>query len=122
MPYGACALLLASRLLLRGPVLTGAVRGATDLMGRSELNVAGLLAQAVLGAGGVVPARLVLAPVLGVAVLSRPVLRIGGGAAYPVLRAGAVVLPGGVLAGATPPYWPEPLYSPEPLYRPPPCR
>ena len=106
-------LLLVSRLLLRGPVLTGAVLGAADLTGRSELYVAGLLAQAVLRAGGVVPTRLVLAPVLSVADLTRPVLRIGGGAAHPVLAPAPLSCPAA--------YWPGPRYSPEPLYWPPPC-
>ena len=73
---------------------------ASDLLGRSELYAAWLLAQAVLRAGAVALARWVLAAVLDVAGLERPEPRTGGGTADAVMLAGAVVLPGRVLAGA----------------------
>jgi len=94
------------RLLLRGRVLAGPVRCATELMGRSELDVARLLTKGVLPADAVIRTRLVLASVLaltlltlllGVPVLARPALGVVGLPGQTVMSAGTVALAAAVL-------------------------
>ena len=76
-PILCLSLLLSGWLQRRGCVLTGAVRCVTELMGRSERDVARLLTQGVLPSGTVIRTRLVLATVLALPLLDLPLLLAG---------------------------------------------